>query len=146
MKVFMLGWEFPPFISGGLGTACHGLTKALSELGVEISFVLPKPIETGVSSHVNMLSPGQFSSSSEKTALSVEMNGKLKNVHFHAVSSPLQPYTTPEEYQKKIEEVIACKRLFTTSKEMLNYWISHEPEDIPSGGQYNGDMYTEVHR
>jgi hypothetical protein len=28
MHVLMLGWEFPPFIAGGLGTACHGLTKA----------------------------------------------------------------------------------------------------------------------
>ena len=38
----MLGWEFPPFISGGLGTACYGLTKALSDLGTEILFVLPR--------------------------------------------------------------------------------------------------------
>ena len=29
MRVLMLGWEFPPFISGGLGTACYGITKAL---------------------------------------------------------------------------------------------------------------------
>ncbi len=40
MKVFMLGWEFPPFISGGLGTACHGLTKAMSKIGIEVVFVL----------------------------------------------------------------------------------------------------------
>ncbi len=37
----MLGWEFPPYISGGLGTACHGLTQALLKKGVEIDFVLP---------------------------------------------------------------------------------------------------------
>jgi len=37
----MLGWEFPPYISGGLGTACHGLTRAMSDLGTEIVFVLP---------------------------------------------------------------------------------------------------------
>lgn len=42
MKVLMFGWEFPPFNSGGLGTACYGMTKALSEKGVEINFVLPK--------------------------------------------------------------------------------------------------------
>jgi hypothetical protein len=29
MRVLMLGWEFPPYISGGLGTACYGLTKGL---------------------------------------------------------------------------------------------------------------------
>ena len=39
----MLGWEFPPFIAGGLGTACYGLTKALDRLGHEVVFVLPKP-------------------------------------------------------------------------------------------------------
>ena len=44
MRVFMLGWEFPPYISGGLGTACYGLTKALSAQGVDIIFVLPRPI------------------------------------------------------------------------------------------------------
>lgn len=41
MKVFMLGWEFPPFISGGLGTACQGLTEALAASGTEVLFVLP---------------------------------------------------------------------------------------------------------
>lgn len=40
----MLGWEFPPFISGGLGTACEGLTRALARLDTEILFVLPKAI------------------------------------------------------------------------------------------------------
>ena len=38
----MLGWEFPPFISGGLGTHCLELTKALSAKGVKIDFYMPK--------------------------------------------------------------------------------------------------------
>ena len=41
MKVLMFGWEFPPMSSGGLGTACYGLTKALSRKGIGITFVLP---------------------------------------------------------------------------------------------------------
>lgn len=45
MKVLMFGWEFPPFNSGGLGTACYGMTKALSQKGVEVNFVLPKNVE-----------------------------------------------------------------------------------------------------
>lgn len=40
----MFGWEFPPFNSGGLGVACLGLTKALSELGAEVIFVMPKKL------------------------------------------------------------------------------------------------------
>lgn len=42
MKVLMLGWEFPPHISGGLGTACAGLTQALEKENVDIKFVIPK--------------------------------------------------------------------------------------------------------
>jgi hypothetical protein len=43
MKVLMFGWEFPPHISGGLGTASYGLTKGLAQLdGMEVLFVVPK--------------------------------------------------------------------------------------------------------
>ncbi len=38
----MFGWEFPPLNSGGLGTACYGLTRALSKKGVNVLFVLPR--------------------------------------------------------------------------------------------------------
>ena len=41
MRVLMLGWEFPPHISGGLGTACYGITKGLMDMGTEIVFILP---------------------------------------------------------------------------------------------------------
>ena len=42
MRVLMFGWEFPPHISGGLGTACYGITKALAEQEIHILFVVPK--------------------------------------------------------------------------------------------------------
>lgn len=42
VRVLMFGWEFPPHISGGLGTACHGLTTALANGGVKVTFVVPK--------------------------------------------------------------------------------------------------------
>lgn len=42
MKVLMFGWEFPPHISGGLGTACAGLTHALEKAEVDIIFTVPK--------------------------------------------------------------------------------------------------------
>ncbi len=41
-KVLMLGWELPPYNSGGLGEACQGLAAALTKKGVDITFVLPK--------------------------------------------------------------------------------------------------------
>lgn len=42
MKVLMFGWEFPPQITGGLGTACYGISKSLAEQNVYILFVVPK--------------------------------------------------------------------------------------------------------
>ncbi len=42
IRTLMLGWEFPPLISGGLGTACYGLTKAMSRLGMQVTFLLPR--------------------------------------------------------------------------------------------------------
>jgi len=57
MRIFMLGWEFPPFISGGLGTACYGLTRAMSRQNMHVTFVLPKVVDTEFGSHVKLLSP-----------------------------------------------------------------------------------------
>lgn len=42
MRVLMLGWEFPPHISGGLGTACQGICEGLAAAEVEVLFVVPK--------------------------------------------------------------------------------------------------------
>lgn len=43
MKVLMFGWEFPPHILGGLGTASYGLTKGLAmQSDMEITFCMPK--------------------------------------------------------------------------------------------------------
>src|SRR5262249_38457823 len=57
MRILMLGWEFPPFISGGLGTACYGLTRALDRLGHDVGFVLPKSVDQETASHVTLVSP-----------------------------------------------------------------------------------------
>ncbi len=57
MRVFMLGWEFPPFIAGGLGTACAGLTKSLVKQGHDVTFVLPQPVPEGHQSHVRLIGP-----------------------------------------------------------------------------------------
>ncbi len=45
----MLGWELPPHNSGGLGTACLQLCKALSRrTGVDIEFILPYAADHGI--------------------------------------------------------------------------------------------------
>ncbi len=42
MKVAMIGWEYPPFKAGGLGTHCYGLTRSLADKGVAVDFYMPK--------------------------------------------------------------------------------------------------------
>lgn len=48
MKVLMLGWELPPYNSGGLGVACYQLCKALAKKSVDIEFVVPYQHDTPV--------------------------------------------------------------------------------------------------
>jgi len=48
MKVLMFGWEFPPHIAGGLGTACDGLTRGLAKQQVEVLFVMPSASGDGM--------------------------------------------------------------------------------------------------
>ncbi len=57
MRILMLGWEFPPFMAGGLGTACFGLTRALKRAGHEVTFILPKAVGRGAAEHVDLIGP-----------------------------------------------------------------------------------------
>jgi len=51
VKALMLGWEFPPHISGGLGTACFGLTQGLAQHGVEVHSYAPRLIKASVAGY-----------------------------------------------------------------------------------------------
>ena len=129
----MLGWEFPPFISGGLGTACYGLTRAMDSLGVKVSFVLPKVVSDEYTSHVKLLTPG-----TRKRHTSSYSMKELKNVMFHTIASPLQPYTLPEEYDVVDEH---------TQQVREQIGLTHVVSDEECNGMHYGqDMYSEVHR
>lgn len=56
IKVLMLGWEYPPHIAGGLGIACHGLSEALKEEDVQITFVVPHLSGDEDASKINLIS------------------------------------------------------------------------------------------
>ena len=124
----MLGWEFPPFISGGLGTACYGLTKALDQLGIDVIFCLPKMVESDYAVHVKLLTP-----TSQPSAATLKF-GELKNVTFRTIKSPLQPYSTPDIYRRRIEETLRQKHGGNVGSAFIG------------GMHYGGDMYDEVHR
>ena len=59
MKALMFGWEFPPHILGGLGTASYGLTKGMAECGdMDITFVIPKPFGDEDKSFAHIIGAG----------------------------------------------------------------------------------------
>jgi len=86
IKTLMLGWEFPPFISGGLGTACFGLTRAMDRLGMPVTFVLPraKPFRLSAgrpipgASSENLVPPSTF-----------------QHIRIRAVAADIVPYVDP---------------------------------------------------
>ncbi|UCD48875.1 MAG: glycosyltransferase family 4 protein [Phycisphaerales bacterium] len=134
MKVFMLGWEFPPFISGGLGTACYGLTKAMDRLGIEITFVLPKMIESEHATHVQLLSP-----TSPRSKAPAEF-GAFQHLAFRHIPSVLRPYAPVEsEPQEPTEQPTAQEQRVAEDREG-----STKPSE--DGMDYSGDMSVEIHR
>jgi len=80
----MFGWEFPPYKSGGLGTACYGLTRGLTSKGVEVIFVLPA--EQDVSG--NFMKKFVFAD----------------RVKIRRIDSRITPYMNSNEYNESIIE------------------------------------------
>lgn len=161
MRVFMLGWEFPPFISGGLGTACYGLTKAMSALGTDVIFVLPRPVSTPFSTHVRLVSPKPGSPLSlPSTEFRLD---EFEHVTFKTIPSKLtNPYNTPADYQKQHETRVAEVHKTTVTTTVTKPGTPAAPvqpasQSKPtagfigdttktSGDDYAGDMFTEIQR
>jgi glycosyltransferase involved in cell wall biosynthesis len=108
----MFGWEFPPHISGGLGTACYGLTKGLYSVGVDdILFVVPKAYGDEDTSKVSIVNAGDVVVSDRM----IDYSTFFKKMRFIEVGSSLRAYSTPEEYEKLTEEATAESRYLIKS-------------------------------
>jgi len=81
LRVLMFGWEFPPYRSGGLGTACHDLTKGLSRKGVKTTFVMP------------------IAPKDAKTRF-VKLVGATDKIKMKGVDSPITGYMNPGTYEE----------------------------------------------
>ena len=102
MKVLMFGWEFPPHISGGLGTASYGLTKGLAQLDdVEVLFVVPKSYGDEDTSAVKKIIGACDVSISQKKIIFRNTEHQFTSLE---VESNLMPYSTQEEFWKLTEE------------------------------------------
>lgn len=163
----MLGWEFPPFISGGLGTACYGLTKALDQLGHEVIFVLPQVVDQSQATHVQLKTPSaaQISSAARATTEQLGYQSYLStefdHVELRAVQSALMPYGRPEDFRqvtnadgtRQLVNVVTGQIVETRNEGTVS--AADTPTTVlsspPPGGpamvnHYGGDMFSEVHR
>lgn len=85
----MFGWEFPPYKSGGLGTACYDLTKGLSRQGVDVTFVMPFAPENANADFVKLLGTNSFA----------------KNVKIRKIASILTPYQSFSSYSEAVQQI-----------------------------------------
>ena len=151
MRVFMLGWEFPPFISGGLGTACYGLTKALSGIGTDVIFVLPRPVAAPFSGQVRLIdSPAEPTTASGSAPPARRSPGgtgfhldDFDRVTFRTVNAQVtDPYVRPDNYRQGYA---------STNPRRLNPSVPHKAavpvssdQDSGSVPQFPGDATGEV--
>ena len=158
MKVLMFGWEFPPHITGGLGTACKGLTQGLTYRGTDVSFVVPKAFGDEDTSNMEILGASDvvvrksnISFSSEVTTKSeevTEVHDFWKEMTYIEVGSVLVPYLTPEEfeiYSRQQESGSATMQY----KHLKEFWAHKESLLTSEGklkfaGKYGKSLMEEV--
>lgn len=132
MRILMFGWEFPPCLSGGLGTACQGITDALTGLGQEVIFVHPRFEGLPRHTQVRLLNAADYSC--DEGEEKIDRRGESRNdLDRRAIDSPLQPYTTEDQYRKLMWRAAEGKHSTVF------------PPDNRSGG-YGPDLLAEVAR
>jgi len=81
LRVLMFGWEFPPYKSGGLGTACYDLTKGLAEIGTKVTFVMPIAPEGAKAKFVKLI------------------GANAKHIKIKKIKSTMTAYASSESYE-----------------------------------------------
>ncbi|HOI88399.1 MAG TPA: glycosyltransferase family 4 protein [Lentimicrobium sp.] len=133
MKVLMFGWEFPPHITGGLGTACFGMTKGLMKNGVEVLFVVPKAYGDESQEAVRLVNASDVSINISTTE-EIEF---WKNITYLEVNSSLVPYVGPEAFDNLMESTEKTVTLSEDSIFNARYTFS---------GKYGANLLEEVAR
>lgn len=122
MKVLMFGWEYPPHILGGLGTASYGITKGLAAQGdVEITFCLPKPWGDEDRSFLNVIA---------MNAVPVV----YRDVNYDYVKERVGNIMDPDLYYKMRDHIYAD----------FNYMLVNDLGCIEFSGKYQDNLHSEI--
>jgi glycosyltransferase involved in cell wall biosynthesis len=130
----MFGWEFPPHISGGLGTASYGLTKGMTAMDdLEVIFVVPKAWGDEDQSVVRLIGANKVPVAYKK----IYYKGTRMPIEKIEVSSKIVPYTDPEDFWKVLSSEVAGYQLFvqTDNKGMVDF-----------SGRYDSNLLDEIYK
>ncbi|MCL2705792.1 MAG: glycosyltransferase family 4 protein [Spirochaetaceae bacterium] len=134
MKVLMLGWELPPFISGGLGTACKGIADSLAANNVDLIFVIP----TGrggysiLDSRIRVICADQYAPAESYLRIFYKKFSEKKNKQYN------------REFQSRNFRDFSP---YYTSEELLTYKKSTQESSILDfEGNYGRNLFDEVNK
>jgi glycogen synthase len=166
MRVLMLGWEYPPHITGGLGTACEGLTKGLSKRGIGIDFIVPHLTGDERASHMTLHEPPHqvwtsVSGNPSMSSISLDENAVSRgttekssipdSLTTHRIPSSLSPYLTESTYHSALRslgsnEYSSLLSLLDNLPNPLHELLFYEGWRKGAPGTYGADIFSEVAR
>lgn len=95
----MLGWELPPYNSGGLGIACYQMCKALSKQAVDIEFILPYRAEHNADFM-------KVTAAHQQTAAAFAQSGNAYDSQSYASGNGASPHLNLFEQQRGYEQAV----------------------------------------
>ena len=149
LKVLMLGWEFPPQISGGLGTACEGLTQALSKHDLQIHFFMPRLYGNETAPYLNLYDVArgenqngvrptfkrEYTTTATHSSVRHDTKEIREEVLLYGIPSFLSPYLRPQQHPSS---VLRSQLLSTHS---IDTWTTQEL--ITSSGDWGSNIKAE---
>jgi glycosyltransferase involved in cell wall biosynthesis len=134
----MFGWEFPPHVSGGLGTACFGVTKALAGIGHMITFVIPKMLGESGPLHVELISAANIPVHRKRFHETVKI---FKGLDIRLINSTLRPYVNTSQYDDSMRKKTIHKSAYKTARS-----VKEDFRLLETSGHYGNDLFAEVVR
>ena len=133
MRVLMFGWEFPPHIAGGLGTACYGMTKGLAHNDVDVLFVMPSASGDEDESAVKIINASDVAIDTVSATVD-EFLGKVQFVH---IGTNMVPYVDPVDFTTMVEE---------ERKRQIKGFRVQYGQKYKFSGKYGANLMEEVAR
>ncbi len=134
MRVLMFGWEFPPHIAGGLGTACYGIVKGLAYNGIQTMFVMPSASGDEDRSAADIINASEIPVEVSST---MNVDDFLDKVQFVHIGTNMVPYLDPAEFHSLVEE---------DRKRQVRDFSIHYGQTYKFSGKYGSNLMEEVAR